>query len=421
MADTNMIVKDGNGANQNLVVYADGSGNFHAESIPHDGTNRMSTLYDADTGAGAEYVLGFSLRVSASGGSVEAKGQKAMASSIPVAIASDQAAVPVSQSGSWTVSGSGTFTVSGTITANAGTGSFNDDSIQSTGVAVGSKVSVVGGQQPSNANQVAALTLSNTGGLRVDIIAIDAALAPGTNVIGAVLQAGSSTPWQDNVTQWNGNTVDTNSGSKSAGTLRIVLATDQPQLSNKLLVTPDSVALPAHQSTNVDQWNGTTVDTNSGNKSAGTLRVVLATDQPANSNNLNVAVNAALPAGSNTIGNVVEVPATSGGCSIYRNLDTNATGTNVKGSAGQVYGWYICNNATAARFVKLYDKATAPTVGTDTPVMTLEIPASSAANVSFPFGIAFTNGIGIGATTGVADNNSGAPSSNDVVTNLLYK
>jgi hypothetical protein len=36
-----------------------------------------------------------------------------------------------------------------------------------------------------------------------------------------------------------GTAVDVNSGNKSAGTLRVVLATDQPALTNKLLVTPD--------------------------------------------------------------------------------------------------------------------------------------------------------------------------------------
>ena len=62
-------------------------------------------------------------------------------------------------------------------------------------------------------------------------------------------------------------------------------------------------ALSAHQSTNVDQWNGTTVDTNSGNKSAGTLRVVLATDQPNLTSALNVS--AVLTAGSAVIGHVI--------------------------------------------------------------------------------------------------------------------
>ena len=81
-----------------------------------------------------------------------------------------------------------------------------------------------------------------------------------------------------NLDQVQGTNIDVNSGNKSAGTVRVVLATDQPALTNKLLVTPDSVALPANQSTNVDQLNGTTTDTNSGTKSAGTLRVVLATD-----------------------------------------------------------------------------------------------------------------------------------------------
>jgi hypothetical protein len=59
-----------------------------------------------------------------------------------------------------------------------------------------------------------------------------------------------------NMAQVAGTNADTNSGTKSAGTLRVVLATDQPALTNKLLVTPDSVALPANQSVNVAQVNG---------------------------------------------------------------------------------------------------------------------------------------------------------------------
>jgi hypothetical protein len=100
-----------------------------------------------------------------------------------------------------------------------------------------------------------------------------------------------------NVTQWAGTALDVNSGTKSAGTLRVVLATDQPALTNKLLVTPDSVALPANQSVNVNQLAGTATSVNSGTKDAGTLRVVLATDQPALTNKLLVTPDSvALPA-----------------------------------------------------------------------------------------------------------------------------
>jgi collagen type VII alpha len=77
----------------------------------------------------------------------------------------------------------------------------------------------------------------------------------------------------------------------TSGLLRVSLK-DTPANTNKFLVTPDSVALPAHQSVNVDQLNGTTTDTDSGNKSAGTLRVVIATDQPALTNKLLVTPDA---------------------------------------------------------------------------------------------------------------------------------
>jgi len=113
-------------------------------------------------------------------------------------------------------------------------------------------------------------------------------------------------------------------------------------------------------------------------------------------------------------------PAASGGLSIYRDIDLDETGINIKASAGQLYGWYLFNDSAAHRYVKLYNKATAPTVGTDTPVMTIPLPIGSGANVEYNIGITFSLGIGIGATTGVADNDTGAPDANDVVVNILY-
>jgi hypothetical protein len=83
-------------------------------------------------------------------------------------------------------------------------------------------------------------------------------------------------------------TVDTNSGVKSASTLRVVLATDQPALTNKLLVTPDSVALPANQSVNVNQINSVTPLMGAGNTGTGSLRVTIATDQAQLTNALKV-------------------------------------------------------------------------------------------------------------------------------------
>lgn len=128
---------------------------------------------------------------------------------------------------------------------------------------------------------------------------IDTALPAGTNLLGklGIDQTTVGTTNAVSLAQLGTTTVDSNSGVKSAGTLRVVLATDQPALTNKLLVTPDSVALPANQSVNLNQAAGTALDVNSGTKSAGTIRVVLATDQPALTNKLLVTPDSvALPA-----------------------------------------------------------------------------------------------------------------------------
>ena len=51
--------------------------------------------YDLDSGGGTDYVLGVNLRLTTSGGSIEALGQQTMAVSIPVTIASNQSAITV--------------------------------------------------------------------------------------------------------------------------------------------------------------------------------------------------------------------------------------------------------------------------------------------------------------------------------------
>lgn len=121
---------------------------------------------------------------------------------------------------------------------------------------------------------------------------------------------------------------------------------------------------------------------------------------------------------------VVDSPVTSGGLSCFRDIDLDESGpANIKASAGQVYGWYLYNNSAVTIYVKLYNKATAPVIASDSAliVMTIPIPAGSAANVEFSKGIAFSSGIGWTATTGVGDTNTGAPAVNDLVGNLLYK
>jgi hypothetical protein len=108
------------------------------------------------------------------------------------------------------------------------------------------------------------------------------------------------------------------------------------------------------------------------------------------------------------------------GLLVYRSIDVQNTGALIRAGAGGVWGWHLRNANAAVVFVKFYDKATAPAVGTDTPVMTIAVPAGAAVTVTLPFSVKFTLGIGIGAVTGVADANTTAPAANDLTANVFY-
>lgn len=98
---------------------------------------------------------------------------------------------------------------------------------------------------------------------------------------------------------------------------------------------------------------------------------------------------------------------------------TNAT--NVKASAGLLYGLSISNTNAAARYFKLYDKATAPIVGTDTPKMTIQVPGNGTVIRAFPVGLAFAAGIGYAATGAITDGDTTAIGLNDLSMDLDYK
>lgn len=150
----------------------------------------------------------------------------------------------------------------------------------------------------------------------------------------------------------------------------------------------------------------------SGAVGATTQRVTLATD-------------VALPAGTNNIGQVTPQPTTSGGCSIFRSIDLDETEEDIKTSAGQLYGLICFNLSASVRYLQIYDGiASGVTVGTTTPVMTIPIPTQGDTNgagftISFPFGLAFSTGICVAATTGLTG--AGAPGANEVILDAWYK
>jgi hypothetical protein len=86
---------------------------------------------------------------------------------------------------------------------------------------------------------------------------------------------------------------------------------------------------------------------------------------------------------------------------------TNAT--SVLARAAKLHGMLIINTTATLYYLKFYDKASAPTVGTDVPVMTVPIPASTtgagiaAADVGGADGVQFYLGLAFALTAGIAD------------------
>jgi len=194
------------------------------------------------------------------GGATIALGQAAMAASLPVVIASNQTAVPV------------TLTPSGTQDVNL---------TQTAGVAVAK------GHGTAAAALRVELPTDGTGVV---------GLAAGSAVIGHVVtDTGSTTAVTGNVTVVQSTASSLNAtvtGTGAAGTAATGVVTVQGIASmTKLLVTPDSVALPANQSVNLAQVAGTNT-VNGGVAGSQSVGGTVATNVAITANPLNLGAQA---------------------------------------------------------------------------------------------------------------------------------
>lgn len=109
---------------------------------------------------------------------------------------------------------------------------------------------------------------------------------------------------------------------------------------------------------------------------------------------------------------------------VLTNLDVDESATADITRRCTLRGMIVGNKNAAVLYVKLYDKATAATVGTDTPKITLPCGVTStvgAEKFEFEEGVLFENGISLGATTAAAVSDTGAPGANDCLVTLIYE
>jgi hypothetical protein len=293
---------------------------------------------DYDTGAGTDTVTSFGIALPASGGAVQGGTSTNPVRTDPT--------------------GTTTQPVSGTVTANAGSGTLAVSAASlplPTGASTSAKQPALGTAGAASADVITVQGVASMTALKVD----------GSAVTQPVSLAGTQSV---NQAQVAGTATDVNSGNKSAGTQRVVLATDQPQLTNALKVDGSAVTQPV----------------------SGT-----------------VTVNHGASASPTGLSKFHLVSAAT----------TNAT--NVKASAGKLHGWYIYNSNAAARKVAFHNTAGTPTAGASV-TDSFVIPPTSAANAFTETGIAFTTGIAITTVTGIADSDATAVAANDLDINLYF-
>ena len=133
----------------------------------------------------------------------------------------------------------------------------------------------------------------------------------------------------------------------------------------------------------------------------------------------NLQTTALIAPGANLVGDVGnQARATTGGIVAPFRLLSSAATTNatlIKASAGRLFLIIGRNNVASIRYLKFYNKASAPTVGTDVPVLTIALDASSQFEIDLnPYGQFFTTGIAFAITGALADNDTTAIAAADI-------
>ncbi len=160
------------------------------------------------------------------------------------------------------------------------------------------------------------------------------------------------------------------------------------------------------------------IDTVGGGTEAAAQRVTIANDS---TGLLSVDDNG----GSLTI----DQPAVAtGGASFFKSIDLDESEEEVKATAATFYGGVVINLKATPLYLKVYNATAANvTVGTTVPDLTFPIPSqgdTNGAGFNIPVpacGIQFGTALTVACTTGIADNDSGAPGANECVVSLFYE
>ncbi len=348
-------------------------------------------------------------------------GQATMANSEPVVIASDQSAIPVTATNLDVQSGGADLATSTQAAAIQTSVELIDDAVATLGTTTYTEATTKGitiGAVRRDANttlvgttnEVAPLQVNATGELKVAQIA---ALPTGSNVIGGVTMAA-------NATTSPAKARDGVAGANDTGIPAQFVRRDTPTAVTPIAGDYEFAQIDANGS----QWvrlAGEVAD--DGAFTVGTTRVVpvgkLADETATDSVDEGDIGISRMTLDRKAI--ITPYAHTAGGATPYDLISAASTNaTSVKASAGQVYNLVATNTNAAVRYLKLYNLASAPTVGTSTPVQVYMLAPNGGVSLTFPVGMAFSTGIALAITTGAADADTGAVAANEVIVNMTF-
>lgn len=133
-----------------------------------------------------------------------------------------------------------------------------------------------------------------------------------------------------------------------------------------------------------------------------------------------------LLSGTNFVGAMgLNTQSGAGGIAANSRIASSAATTNptsAKTSVGRLFRARAYNATATVKYLKFYNKASAPTVGTDVPVITIALKPNDTTDVDFgAIGYSFATGIAYAITGAAADNDTTALTAGDVTgVNVMY-
>lgn len=126
-----------------------------------------------------------------------------------------------------------------------------------------------------------------------------------------------------------------------------------------------------------------------------------------------------------SLATITNIPATGQGASTYhRRLSTADTNlVNVKNAVGVINKMVLSNNSASKRYFKLYNKASAPVIASDTALIVEVIELQPNETIAIPcgaFGSRLATGISYAITGAIGDTDTTAIGANEVIVNINY-